>query len=64
MVGLAALLALCTFIEIEKASHLFRLPIAGLLTGERSCLNHLVHGAGCALGYPLALAMRYPETPR
>ena len=55
---IAALAALCTFCEIEKATHLLGLP-TGLVEGERAWLNHAIHAAGAILAYPMSLLLRY-----
>ena len=53
-----SLAALCAFCEIEKATHLFGLP-TGLVEGERSWLNHVVHNVGAVLSFPLSSQFRY-----
>jgi hypothetical protein len=55
---LAAIAALCTFCEIEKATHLFGLP-TGLVKGERAWLNHVVHAVGGVIAYGLSHVLRY-----
>lgn len=67
---IAALALLCTFCEVEKATHLLGLP-TGLVKGERVWLNHMVHAIGGVAAYPLSLLFRYrareavePSAPR
>lgn len=54
-----SLLILCTLIEMEKATHLCGLGLAGLLPGESGWKNHLVHLASGALGWLLMTCLRY-----
>lgn len=61
--AVAGLLALCTFIEIEKATHRFGLGLAGLLDGERAWANHALHGAGALLGWWLSGRLCYARSP-
>lgn len=58
---IAALAALCTFCEIEKATHLLGLP-TGLVPGERAWLNHVVHAVGGIVAYGLSRVLRYTAT--
>jgi hypothetical protein len=58
---IAALAALCTFCEIEKAMHLLGLP-TGLVQGERAWLNHAVHAVGGVVPYGLSRVLRYTPT--
>lgn len=60
--GVGSLLAICTFIELEKAHGLLGLGFGGLLAGEASWLNHVVHVAGAALAWRLMRALRYPAS--
>jgi ubiquinone/menaquinone biosynthesis C-methylase UbiE len=60
--GVGSLFALCTGIEIEKATHVFGLGLAGLLEGERPVVNHALHGVGAALGFWLTGRLRYAGT--
>ncbi|MFN7943408.1 MAG: hypothetical protein U0X73_17585 [Thermoanaerobaculia bacterium] len=55
ILGLAAV---CAFCEMEKAAHLLGLP-TGLVEGERSWLNHVVHDVGAVLSFPLSSRLRY-----
>ena len=55
---IVALAAICAFCEVEKATHLIGLP-TGLIEGEVSWLNHVVHNVGGALAYPLSALFRY-----
>ena len=55
---IAALVGLCALCEVEKATHLLGLP-TGLVMGERAWLNHVVHGIGGVVAYPLSLLLRY-----
>jgi hypothetical protein len=50
---------LCTLIEVEKATHIFGLGLAGLLSGESAWKNHVVHFASAALGWLLMTRLRY-----
>ena len=59
--AIAALAALCTYCEIEKATHLLGLP-TGLAKGERAWLNHVVHTIGGVLAYGLSCVLRYTVT--
>jgi hypothetical protein len=59
--AIAALAALCTFCEIEKATHLFGLP-TGLAQGERASLNHAAHAVGGVVAYGLSRVLRYTAT--
>lgn len=55
---IVALAAVCTYCEIEKATHLLGLP-TGLVEGERAWLNHVVQIVGGILAYPLSGLLRY-----
>jgi ubiquinone/menaquinone biosynthesis C-methylase UbiE len=57
--GVGSLFALCTGIEIEKATHVFGLGLAGLLEGERPLVNHALHAVSAALGFWLTGRLRY-----
>lgn len=59
--AIAALAVLCTFCEIEKATHLLGLP-TGLVQGERAWLNHAVHAVGGVVAYGLSCVLRYTTT--
>jgi hypothetical protein len=59
--AIAALAALCTFCEIEKATHLLGLP-TGLVQAERAWLNHAVHAVGGVVAYGLSRVLRYTAT--
>ena len=58
LAAIAALAVLCTFCEIEKATHLLGLP-TGMVKGERAWLNHLVHAVGGVIAYGLSRVLRY-----
>lgn len=58
LTAIIALAAVCTFCEIEKATHLFNLP-TGLAIGERWWLNHVVHAVGGVGAYGLSRVLRY-----
>lgn len=60
--AIAGLAALCTFCEIEKATHLLGLP-TGLAIGERAWLNHVVHAVGGVVAYGLSRILRYTVRP-
>ena len=55
---IVTLAAVCAFCEVEKATHLLGLP-TGLVKGEQSWLNHVVHSVGGILSYPLSSLFRY-----
>ena len=40
-----------TLMEIEKATHIFGLRMAGLLAGEQAWLNHLLHLISAFIGW-------------
>jgi hypothetical protein len=61
LAAIAGLAALCTFCEIEKATHLLGLP-TGLVKGERAWLNHVVHAVGGIVAYGLSCVLRYTAT--
>ncbi|MFH1022029.1 MAG: hypothetical protein V1809_01410 [Planctomycetota bacterium] len=52
------LLVAVTIMEIEKATHVLGLRMAGLLPGERAWLNHVLHLAGAGLGWCLMTWLR------
>lgn len=56
--------AMCTVMEIEKATHFFGLDMAGNLAGERAWLNHLAHLASLALGAGLMSWLCFADPPR
>jgi hypothetical protein len=56
---IGSLLAVCTFIEVEKASEVFGLGLAGVLEGELSASNHALHALSAALGWWLMRALHY-----
>ncbi len=58
LAAIAALAVLCTFCEIEKATHLLGLP-TGLVKGERWWLNHVVQAVGGVVAYGLSRVLRY-----
>ena len=58
LAAIAGLAALCTFCEIEKATHILGLP-TGLVKGERAWLNHVVHAVGSVVAYGLSRVLRY-----
>jgi len=61
LAAIAALAVLCTFCEIEKATHLLGLP-TGLVKGERAWLNHVVQAVGGVVAYGLSGVLRYTAT--
>ena len=61
LAAIAALAVLCTFCEIEKATHLLGLP-TGMVKGERAWLNHVVQAVGGVVAYGLSRVLRYTAT--
>jgi len=61
LAAIAALAVLCTFCEIEKATHLLGLP-TGMVKGERAWLNHVVQAFGGVVAYGLSRVLRYTAT--
>ncbi len=59
VVGLGALLVMATLMEIEKATHVFGLTMAGLLPGEVAWVNHALHLLSAGLGFLLMRWLRF-----
>lgn len=57
---LALFFAMCAVMEVEKATHMLHLRMAGLLDGERSWINHVAHSISLLLGWFLMRWMSFP----
>ena len=62
---LGCLMLAVTIMEVEKATHIFGLTMAGLLPGEKAWVNHLLHVGSAGLGFLLMRWLRLtgPEEP-
>ena len=56
---LGSLAAICTLIEVEKATALLGLGLTGLLPGETPVGNHIAHAVSLVLGALLMTRLRY-----